>query len=187
MKTTFIIWKVKLQLGPDHTILVSSLILCSQVEKTNGVVNICTEFHHSEMLHCCLFILNKPTCIFFSRQIEKENALIICHHITCFYSKEDAVMKMQYMLFYNHILSHFLSWLFSPHSLLYCTNSPNISYAMSRLLTLQAASYLLYLLTECQSQMQISLNTTCFFWEYPIMLGNQQTICALACAHAIQH
>lgn len=52
-------------------------------------------------------------------------------------------MKMQYMLFYNPVFffCHAFCLTFSsPHSLLYCTNSPNISYAMSRLLTFQAAS-----------------------------------------------
>lgn len=61
---------------------------------------------------------------------------MICHHITCYYSKDDAVMKMQYILFYKPDFCHaFRLDFFSPHSLLRCTNSPNISYAMSRLLT----------------------------------------------------
>lgn len=52
---------------------------------------------------------------------------------------------MQYVLFYNPDFCHDFVKLLSPHLLLYCTNSPNISYAMSRLLTfkLPLLSYLL--------------------------------------------
>lgn len=46
-----------------------------------------------------------------------------------FFDKYDAVMKMQYM-FYSPALC---VWPPSPQLLLYCTNSPNTSYAMSRL------------------------------------------------------
>lgn len=97
----------------------------------------------SEMLHSCLLILkSKQTCIFFFDTshlcclTEELNALMICHHITCYYSKYDAVMKMQYILFYKPDFCHAFCLDFSLLTRCYCwTNSPNISYAMSRLLT----------------------------------------------------
>lgn len=68
----------------------------------------------SEMLHSCLLIFkSKQTCMIFFLDTshlcwltEELNALTICHHITCYYSKYDAVMKMQYILFYKRDYCH---------------------------------------------------------------------------------
>lgn len=144
---TFVIWNSELLSIDCGTLLSSFYTLFSgcAFRKQIGWLTY-AQFHH---IISCLFILNKTTFILFffvhltyTVFTYTVNAIIICHQITCYYNTEDAVMKMQYILLYN-LFFHAYCLIFSPHSLLYCTNSPNISYAMSRLQTLQAASYLL--------------------------------------------
>lgn len=125
----------------------------------------------SEMLHSSLLMLNKPTC-FVSfllthhisvGETEKLNALIICHFITRYNSKEDAVRKMQYILFCNPVFVTLfcLTFLSSLAAILYYLTKhvfmPWVDYwPLSCLL-------LIYLHTECQSHTQNSFNAAQFF------------------------
>lgn len=77
----------------------------------------------SEIIHSCLLLLKQTNL---SLQPECSHNLPLHYK---FLDKYDAVMKMQYMLFYSPALCVSPP---SPQLLLYC-NSPNTSYAMSRL------------------------------------------------------
>lgn len=90
----------------------------------------------SKMLHSYLLILNKPVYILSVCWIEKTNALIICHPIAAHATTVKTLRwNCSICCFVVVFLSRFVP-VISPHLLLSCTSSPNISYAISRLLML---------------------------------------------------
>lgn len=100
--------------------------------------NICTEFHYYQKssIVASSYWTNQPVFFFETSHLCWLNRETECtHNFSHHMLLQNAVMEMQYMLIYNPVFVTLFVWLFSPHSLLYCTNSPNISNAMNRLLT----------------------------------------------------